>query len=103
MQFSTDSGDINGAVRELKAALPLKIIQPAKGHRGARQIASAFAELHLRRLGYLPPERINHGSGRAWTEADYDTAQAMRLRKATDEQIAALLSRPLSSVKKALA
>lgn len=71
----------------------MKVVQIATGHRGVRQLAGALADVRLRHRGLLPFEKPNHGSNRAWTDNEFDDAQAMRLAKKPNSEIASTLGR----------
>jgi hypothetical protein len=83
----------------------MKIVQVRRGHLGVRQIAAALADVRLRRLGKIPPivDRQNDPRSRAWTDDEFDTAQAMMLADKNPSEIGAFLGRTETAIKRAMA
>lgn len=71
------------------------------GIHGLREVVSAYAEVLLRKRGFLqpvkPPKKIGKRA-KPWSDDENDTALSMRMRGYSDQQIAKALGRSVHAV-----
>lgn len=74
----------------------MKVIQLGGGVHGTRQIAEAWATVHLRKRGALPT--IRYHNKETWTDEEYDEAMALAIQGVPRDQIAKQIDRTEKAV-----